>query len=186
MQKTPKEKADKKLQAELSEEKRAEKARRREITLERKKAAEKRRRLEEEKAKMGARKAARLRQDTRKVWIGKVPIMLCFSFCILYELSDEGLYDLNKCFFDSRGYQQVRWEEAPCRLWLYDNDPRDKQVELILLMTAPRARGFSWKDDFDVHNGTFPRVAVTAENDGMLNHGVSVGECEDASCVDGC
>ncbi|KZT05890.1 uncharacterized protein LAESUDRAFT_654762 [Laetiporus sulphureus 93-53] len=70
MQKTQKEKAVKQLQAELSEEKRAEKARRREITLERKKAAEERRRLEEEKAKMGARKAARLRRKagrTKKI-----------------------------------------------------------------------------------------------------------------------
>jgi len=70
MQKTQKEKAIKKLQAELSEEKKAEKARRREITLERKKAAEERRRLEEDKAKMGARKAARLRRKagrTKKI-----------------------------------------------------------------------------------------------------------------------
>ncbi|KAH9937165.1 uncharacterized protein B0H18DRAFT_189090 [Fomitopsis serialis] len=51
MQKTQKEKAIKKLQAELSEEKRAEKERRKQITVERKKAAEERRRLEEDKAK---------------------------------------------------------------------------------------------------------------------------------------
>ncbi|GJE85751.1 similar to rRNA-processing protein cgrA [Phanerochaete sordida] len=70
MQKTQKEKAIKKLQTELKEEKEAEKQRRREITLERKKAAEERRRLEEEKAKMGARKAARLRRKagrTKKI-----------------------------------------------------------------------------------------------------------------------
>ncbi|EKM61212.1 uncharacterized protein PHACADRAFT_247672 [Phanerochaete carnosa HHB-10118-sp] len=70
MQKTQKEKAVKKLQAELKEEKQAEKQRRREITLERKKAAEERRRLEEEKAKMGVRKAARLRRKagrTKKI-----------------------------------------------------------------------------------------------------------------------
>ncbi|PCH33840.1 hypothetical protein WOLCODRAFT_63927 [Wolfiporia cocos MD-104 SS10] len=70
MQKTEKEKAIKKLQAELKEEKVAERNRRREITLERKKAAEERRRLEEDKAKMGARKAARLRRKagrTKKI-----------------------------------------------------------------------------------------------------------------------
>ncbi|KDQ63404.1 hypothetical protein JAAARDRAFT_169199 [Jaapia argillacea MUCL 33604] len=62
MEKTKKEMAIKKLQTELKDEKQAEVTRRREITLERKKAAEERRRAEEMKAKMGARKAARLRR----------------------------------------------------------------------------------------------------------------------------
>ncbi|KAL5535426.1 hypothetical protein ACEPAF_3520 [Sanghuangporus sanghuang] len=62
--------AVKKLETELKEEKQAEIRRRREITLERKKAAEERQRLEEDKAKMGARKAARLRRKagrTKKI-----------------------------------------------------------------------------------------------------------------------
>ncbi|KAF9244575.1 hypothetical protein BU15DRAFT_71543 [Melanogaster broomeanus] len=70
MEKTTREKAIKKLETELKEEKQAEKQRRRETTLERKKAAEERRRLEEDKAKMGARKAARLRRKagrTKKI-----------------------------------------------------------------------------------------------------------------------
>ncbi|TFK87994.1 hypothetical protein K466DRAFT_585907 [Polyporus arcularius HHB13444] len=62
MEKTKKAQAIKKLEAELKEEKLAEAQRRKEITMERKKAAEERRRLEEDKAKMGARKAARLRR----------------------------------------------------------------------------------------------------------------------------
>ncbi|KAJ3548327.1 hypothetical protein NMY22_g1308 [Coprinellus aureogranulatus] len=60
MEKTQKEQAIKKLQAELKEEKQAEIQRRKEITLERKKIAEEKRRIEEAKAYMGARKAARL------------------------------------------------------------------------------------------------------------------------------
>ncbi|KAI0721332.1 hypothetical protein C8T65DRAFT_631352 [Cerioporus squamosus] len=70
MEKTKKEQAIKKLQAELKEEKASEIQRRKEITMERKKAAEERRRLEEDKAKMGARKAARLRRKagrTKKI-----------------------------------------------------------------------------------------------------------------------
>ncbi|KAF8846253.1 hypothetical protein BDN67DRAFT_1064732 [Paxillus ammoniavirescens] len=70
MEKTTREQAIKKLQTELKEDKQAEKQRRREITLERKTAAEQRRRLEEDKAKMGARKAARLRRKagrTKKI-----------------------------------------------------------------------------------------------------------------------
>ncbi|KAJ7042376.1 hypothetical protein C8F04DRAFT_1075698 [Mycena alexandri] len=59
---TKKAQAIKKVEAELRDEKQAEATRRREITLARKKAAEERRRLEEDKAKMGARKAARLRR----------------------------------------------------------------------------------------------------------------------------
>jgi len=62
MEKTKKERAIKKLETEMKEEKQAEITRRREITKERKKAAEERQRLEEEKAKMGQRKAARLRR----------------------------------------------------------------------------------------------------------------------------
>ncbi|KAJ7783636.1 hypothetical protein DFH07DRAFT_788521 [Mycena maculata] len=59
---TKKAQAIKKLQLELTEEKQADVARRRQITQARKKAAEERRRLEEDKAKMGARKAERLRR----------------------------------------------------------------------------------------------------------------------------
>ncbi|KAF8349769.1 hypothetical protein F5887DRAFT_399532 [Amanita rubescens] len=66
MEQTKKASAVKKLQTELKEEKDAEKRRRREITLERKQAAEEKRRIEEEKAKMGARKAARLRRRAGK------------------------------------------------------------------------------------------------------------------------
>ncbi|KAI6118999.1 hypothetical protein EV401DRAFT_2071895 [Pisolithus croceorrhizus] len=62
MEKNKREKAIKKLENELKEERRAELQRRRGITTERKKAAEERRRLEEEKAKMSARRAARLRR----------------------------------------------------------------------------------------------------------------------------
>ncbi|KAI0778494.1 hypothetical protein BD413DRAFT_465035 [Trametes elegans] len=92
MEKTKKEQAIKKLQAELKQEKADEIKRRKEITLERKKAAEERQRLEEAKAKvrspttcslpcdrltvlehftqMGAKRAARLRRKmgrTKKI-----------------------------------------------------------------------------------------------------------------------
>ncbi|KAK7694890.1 hypothetical protein QCA50_002078 [Cerrena zonata] len=62
MEKTTKEKAVKALERELKEEKKAEIQRRREVTLERKKAAEEKKRLEEDTAKMGAKRAARLRR----------------------------------------------------------------------------------------------------------------------------
>ncbi|TFK56967.1 hypothetical protein OE88DRAFT_1650502 [Heliocybe sulcata] len=62
MEKTKREAAVKKLEAELKEEKQAAFTRRREITQERKKLAEDRKRAEEMKAKMGARRAARLRR----------------------------------------------------------------------------------------------------------------------------
>jgi len=59
------------------------------------------------------------------------------------------------------GFQHVRWEELLLTLqWLYDNDPRGKEKELIALMKAAREHGFSWKEDFFVDNGTFPRGAV--------------------------
>lgn len=75
------------------------------------------------------------------------------------------------------GYQQVRWEEFVLVLqWLYDNDPRGQQTQLISLMKAARAQGFSWKDDLFVDNGTFPRTAVPAAEAGMHNHGVNVAE----------
>ncbi|ESK97953.1 hypothetical protein Moror_891 [Moniliophthora roreri MCA 2997] len=70
MEQVKKAHAIKKLQQELSDEKQAEKDRRREITLERRKAAEEKKRLEEDKARMGARKTARLRRKqglTKKI-----------------------------------------------------------------------------------------------------------------------
>ncbi|KAF5374818.1 hypothetical protein D9758_000408 [Tetrapyrgos nigripes] len=70
MEQTKKALAIKKLQKELKEEKQADITRRLEITRERRKAAEEKKRLEEDKAKMGARKAARLRRKmgrTKKI-----------------------------------------------------------------------------------------------------------------------
>jgi len=62
MDATKKALAIKKLEKEMKDEKIAEATRRKEVTLERRKAAEEKRRLEEDQAKMGARKAARLRR----------------------------------------------------------------------------------------------------------------------------
>ncbi|KAI0830477.1 DNA-dependent RNA polymerase II second largest subunit [Trametes gibbosa] len=50
-------------------------------------------------------------EDTRKVWIGKVPIMLRSTFCILHGLSDPELYDLNECPYDSGGYFIINGSE---------------------------------------------------------------------------
>ncbi|KAL0951510.1 hypothetical protein HGRIS_008195 [Hohenbuehelia grisea] len=50
-------------------------------------------------------------QDNTKVWIGKVPIMLRSSFCILHELQDTDLYDLNECPYDSGGYFIINGSE---------------------------------------------------------------------------
>ncbi|KIP10147.1 hypothetical protein PHLGIDRAFT_125799 [Phlebiopsis gigantea 11061_1 CR5-6] len=50
-------------------------------------------------------------EDTRKVWIGKVPIMLRSSFCILNELREGELYDLNECPYDSGGYFIINGSE---------------------------------------------------------------------------
>ncbi|THV07642.1 DNA-dependent RNA polymerase II second largest subunit [Dendrothele bispora CBS 962.96] len=46
-----------------------------------------------------------------KVWIGKVPIMLRSTFCILRGLSDQDLYDLNECPYDSGGYFIINGSE---------------------------------------------------------------------------
>ncbi|KAF8509919.1 DNA-directed RNA polymerase II, subunit 2 [Gautieria morchelliformis] len=46
-----------------------------------------------------------------KVWIGKVPIMLRSNFCILSDLSDSDLYDLNECPYDQGGYFIINGSE---------------------------------------------------------------------------
>lgn len=50
-------------------------------------------------------------EDSAKIWIGKVPIMLRSSFCILHELQDNDLYDLNECPYDSGGYFVINGSE---------------------------------------------------------------------------
>jgi DNA-directed RNA polymerase II subunit RPB2 len=66
-------------------------------------------------------------EDTTKVWIGKVcshyieisldltfgkvPIMLRSTFCILRDLQDQDLYDLNECPYDSGGYFIINGSE---------------------------------------------------------------------------
>ena len=49
--------------------------------------------------------------------------------------------------------------------WLYDTDPRGKETELVSLMRAAQDQGFSWKRDFYVDNGTFPRLPVIPGED---------------------
>nr|QIS77014.1 DNA-directed RNA polymerase II subunit [Radulomyces confluens] len=49
--------------------------------------------------------------EPTKVWIGKVPIMLRSSYCILHDLSDKDLYDLNECPYDSGGYFIINGSE---------------------------------------------------------------------------
>ncbi|KAI0725972.1 hypothetical protein C8Q72DRAFT_784664 [Fomitopsis betulina] len=77
------------------------------------------------------------------------------------------------------GFQVVRWEELVLVLqWLYDNDPRGKENELISLMRAAQSQGFSWKRDFYVDNGTFPRLPVIPGEDTQerTRHGVNIAE----------
>ncbi|KAF8349670.1 DNA-directed RNA polymerase II, subunit 2 [Amanita rubescens] len=50
-------------------------------------------------------------EDSTKVWIGKVPIMLRSTFCILRGLQDQDLYDLNECPYDSGGYFIINGSE---------------------------------------------------------------------------
>ncbi len=66
-------------------------------------------------------------EDTTKVWIGKVriivlkssfnltsrkvPIMLRSTFCILRDLQEQDLYDLNECPYDSGGYFIINGSE---------------------------------------------------------------------------
>ncbi|TEB38911.1 DNA-dependent RNA polymerase II second largest subunit [Coprinellus micaceus] len=49
--------------------------------------------------------------EPEKIWIGKVPIMLRSSFCILHQLRDNELYDLNECPYDSGGYFIINGSE---------------------------------------------------------------------------
>ncbi|TFK94388.1 DNA-dependent RNA polymerase II second largest subunit [Polyporus arcularius HHB13444] len=50
-------------------------------------------------------------EDVRKVWIGKVPIMLRSTYCILHGLGDQELFDLNECPYDSGGYFIINGSE---------------------------------------------------------------------------
>ncbi|KAH8099259.1 DNA-dependent RNA polymerase II second largest subunit [Cristinia sonorae] len=50
-------------------------------------------------------------KDETKVWIGKVPIMLRSTYCILHNLRDQDLHDLNECPYDSGGYFIINGSE---------------------------------------------------------------------------
>ncbi|EIN13988.1 DNA-dependent RNA polymerase II second largest subunit [Punctularia strigosozonata HHB-11173 SS5] len=50
-------------------------------------------------------------EDSRKVWIGKVPIMLRSTFCILHDIPENDLFDLNECPYDSGGYFIINGSE---------------------------------------------------------------------------
>ncbi|KAI0052523.1 DNA-dependent RNA polymerase II second largest subunit [Auriscalpium vulgare] len=49
--------------------------------------------------------------ENPKVWIGKLPIMLRSMFCILSELGEQELHDLNECPYDSGGYFIINGSE---------------------------------------------------------------------------
>ncbi|WBW72373.1 RNA polymerase II complex subunit Rpb2 [Schizosaccharomyces osmophilus] len=50
-------------------------------------------------------------EDPSKVFIGKIPIMLRSTFCILNGVSDAELYDLNECPYDQGGYFIINGSE---------------------------------------------------------------------------
>ncbi|KAI0068148.1 DNA-directed RNA polymerase II, subunit 2 [Artomyces pyxidatus] len=50
-------------------------------------------------------------QENPKVWIGKLPIMLRSMFCILSDVGEQELYDLNECPYDSGGYFIINGSE---------------------------------------------------------------------------
>ncbi|KAH9926067.1 uncharacterized protein B0H18DRAFT_1085167 [Fomitopsis serialis] len=87
-----------------------------------------------------------------------------------FASGDLGTEDLGEQY----GYQEVRWEELVLVLqWLYDNDPRGEEAQLISLMTAAREQGFSWKDDFY----RCPRRTLACTSSRVnASHGVNVGE----------
>ncbi|KAJ1960328.1 DNA-dependent RNA polymerase II [Dipsacomyces acuminosporus] len=49
--------------------------------------------------------------DGRKVFIGKVPIMLRSNFCLLHGLSDQDLHQLGECPYDQGGYFVINGSE---------------------------------------------------------------------------
>ncbi|KDQ19740.1 hypothetical protein BOTBODRAFT_27165 [Botryobasidium botryosum FD-172 SS1] len=50
-------------------------------------------------------------EHVKHVRIGKVPIMLRSTFCILSDLTDKELYDLNECPYDQGGYFIINGSE---------------------------------------------------------------------------
>ncbi|CAG8562828.1 240_t:CDS:2, partial [Paraglomus occultum] len=49
--------------------------------------------------------------DFDKVFVGKVPIMLRSTFCVLHGLEDKNLYALNECPYDQGGYFIINGSE---------------------------------------------------------------------------
>jgi DNA-directed RNA polymerase II subunit RPB2 len=50
-------------------------------------------------------------EEPKKVFIGRVPIMLRSEFCVLHGLSESEQYDLNECPFDQGGYFVINGSE---------------------------------------------------------------------------
>lgn len=51
-----------------------------------------------------------------KTFIGKIPIMLRSTYCILSGLTDRDLTELNECPLDPGGYFVVNGSEKVCRV----------------------------------------------------------------------
>ncbi|KLO20659.1 DNA-directed RNA polymerase II, subunit 2 [Schizopora paradoxa] len=49
--------------------------------------------------------------EAHRVWIGKVPIMLRSSYCILHTLDEKDMFSLNECPYDSGGYFIINGSE---------------------------------------------------------------------------
>lgn len=49
--------------------------------------------------------------EQTKAFIGKVPVMIRSNFCLVHGVSDETLYNLKECPYDSGGYFVVKGSE---------------------------------------------------------------------------
>ena len=50
-------------------------------------------------------------EEHGKIYIGKIPIMLRSTFCLLNDLSDRDLTELNECPLDPGGYFVINGSE---------------------------------------------------------------------------
>jgi DNA-directed RNA polymerase II subunit RPB2 len=52
-----------------------------------------------------------LKEEVERVWIGRVPLMLKSTYCVLTQQVDKGLTDLGECPYDQGGYFVINGSE---------------------------------------------------------------------------
>lgn len=103
-----------------------------------------------------------LQTQHQKTFIGKIPIMLRSTYCLLSGLTDRDLCELNECPLDPGGYFIINGSEKVCRsAWSLGRPPKHKN---LFSLAGPKSENHLGGHEVDFSWGFSSQTIHHSEN----------------------